>query len=370
MARGFLVLGNQLFAIERLAELRDARFLLVEDEGFCRGARHHKQRLTMVLAAMRAYRDELRDAGFTVDYVALSDDAPAAEPARSFEATVSEWLARHGIEQLGTWEITGKALEARVRALATERGVALELRPSPMFLCERPMLRRWFRDHAAHMASFYRLQRTRLGVLVEQNGEPAGGQWSFDADNRKRLPAKVSLPGMPRPAPSHHVGAVAALVERRFGDNPGVLDAGAFWLPTTRADALARLDVFVRERLSGFGPYEDALSTRDPFLFHSALSAPLNLGLLTPDEVLERALTYARAHRKTVPLSSLEGFVRQLIGWREFVHGVYRYYSERQAKSNFFGHARKLTPHWYEGTTGILPLDPHTAPDPTGSIRG
>lgn len=103
----------------------------------------------------------------------------------------------------------------------------------------------------------------------------------------------------------------------------------------------------MRERLAQFGPYEDALSQRDPFLFHSVLSAPLNLGLLTPDEVLARVLAVARRQR-SVPLSSIEGFVRQLIGWREFVHGVYRRYSEKQAKSNFFGYTRKLTACWYD----------------------
>ncbi len=362
MARndGFLVLGNQLFPIERLAalpQLAEARVLMVEDEGFCHGVRHHKQRLTMVLAAMRAYRDALRDAGYTVDYVSLTDERPQAWDARSFESLVAIWLERHGVTRLSAFEVPGKALEARLRALAAEREVELTLLPSPMFLCDRDVLKTWFREHAPHQASFYRFQRKRLAVLMEGK-EPRGGQWSFDADNRKRLPRSVALPGVPRHARNPHLAEVVSLVHRRFADNPGELELASWWLPTTRAEALEALESFVRERLSQFGPYEDALSQRDPFLFHSVLSAPLNLGLLTPDEVLACVVAVTRRQRN-VPLSSIEGFVRQLIGWREFVHGVYRRYSEKQAKSNFFGHTRKLTACWYDGTTGLLPLD-HT----------
>ena len=360
MARddGFVVLGNQLFPVELLQEHRAARILMVEDEGFCHYARHHKQRLTMVLAAMRAYRDELRAAGFTVDYVQLAEQAPddPQQRARSFEDVVGSWLERHRIVRLALWEIPGKALTARIRDMANACGVELQLRPSPMFLCERKLLDDWFRKHAAHMASFYRFQRKRLGVLVDAKGQPRGGQWSFDAENRKRLPRTVPLPGLPRPAPSAHVVEVAALVERRFGANPGELVLERWWQPTTRAEALAALEGFLTDRLARFGAYEDALSKRDPFLFHSALSAPLNLGLLTPAEVLERVLDHAQRHGD-VPLASLEGFVRQLIGWREFVHGVYRRHSEKQARSNFFGHTRKLAACWYDGTTGLLPLD-------------
>src|SRR5262245_12870133 len=147
MARGdgFVVLGNQLFPVELLEEHRGARFLMVEDEGFCHYARHHKQRLTMILAAMRAYRDELLAAGFAVDYRQLADQPPAApQQARTFEPIVERWLERHGIERLTLWEVSGKALSARLRDMADARGLELRWLPSPMFLCERKLLDAWF----------------------------------------------------------------------------------------------------------------------------------------------------------------------------------------------------------------------------------
>jgi deoxyribodipyrimidine photolyase-related protein len=133
------------------------------------------------------------------------------------------------------------------------------------------------------------------------------------------------------------------------------LSEDRWWLPTTRRQALAWLGEFLRKRFDLFGPYEDALSTRDPFLFHSVLSPVLNLGLLTPHEVLKRALRHA-AH-EAIRLNSLEGFVRQIIGWREFVRGIYRLYSDKQERANFFGHERKLTNAWFDATTGLRPLD-------------
>jgi deoxyribodipyrimidine photolyase-related protein len=204
------------------------------------------------------------------------------------------------------------------------------------------------------MADFYRWQRQRLDLLV-RDGEPEGGQWSFDPENRKSLPKKLAIPVLRTAEPTAHVREVAALVHERFADHPGELDVARWWLPTTRAQALAHLRDFLEQRLELFGPYEDALSERDPFLFHSALTPALNLGLVTPDEVIAQALAFAK--ERALPIASVEGFVRQIIGWREFVRGVYRECSERQEQSNFFGHHRRLTSHWHDGTTGLLPLD-------------
>ena len=156
------------------------------------------------------------------------------------------------------------------------------------------------------------------------------------------------MPAVPR---TDHVDAVVKIVKTEFGDHPG--DADDFRWPTTRSEAEAWLEDFIEKRLAQFGPYEDAMTTRSATVFHSLLSPCLNLGLLTPDEVVQKAVE----HGGDAPLQSLEGFVRQVIGWREFVRGVYREYGERQEDSNFWAHERGLTSAWYEGTTGIVPLD-------------
>lgn len=157
-------------------------------------------------------------------------------------------------------------------------------------------------------------------------------------------------------SPTEHVTAVRKVIAERFADHPGMLPTeGEFWLPTTRRQTLAWLRDFLGDRFRGFGPYEDALSDRDDVLFHSVLSPMMNLGLITPDEIVERAVEHARDH--DIPLNSLEGFVRQITGWREFVRGVYRRYDSKQSMANFWNHHRKMKPCWYDVTTGLRPLD-------------
>ena len=187
--------------------------------------------------------------------------------------------------------------------------------------------------------------------MLDDHGEPLGGRWSFDADNRKRLPKQIQPPAVDWPKPDQHVRDLVPIVARTFADHPG--SAVDFRWPTTRQQALAWLDEFVASRLAEFGPYEDAVTVRSETVFHSLLSPYLNLGLLTPVDVIERVVDCV----DRAPLQSIEGFVRQVIGWREFVRGVYRQHSETQDAANFWNHDRDLTDAWYSGSTGIPPLD-------------
>jgi deoxyribodipyrimidine photolyase-related protein len=208
------------------------------------------------------------------------------------------------------------------------------------------------------MAEFYKWQRRRLGILVDRDGSPVGNRWSYDHENRKRLPAATTPPGIRWPGADQHVTEVIDLVEATFPDHPG--SAREFRWPTTRAQAIAWLDDFIDERLEHFGPYEDALTQRSDTLFHSLLSPYLNIGLITPDEVIRRVAALA----DQAPMQSIEGFVRQVIGWREFVRGIYRHFGDVQETANFWSHDRQMTASWYDGTTGIPPLD-----DTIGTVR-
>jgi deoxyribodipyrimidine photolyase-related protein len=354
-SRGLIVLGNQLFPPELLAGARGLPVFMAEDVGLCTYVRHHQQKIVLFLAAMRSYRDELEAKGFSVCYESLP--ATDADPAESgYEARLLRWVRARRLTGLRTWEIEDKFFERRLVAFAEAHGLTLELLPSPMFLTTREQFRDWRSGQPRLvMADFYRWQRQRLDVLVEADGRPLGGQWSFDVDNRKSLPRHQHIPLLRTPGATGHVREVGELVRQRFATHPGELEAAIWWLPTTRAQALQALRDFVEQRLVLFGPYEDALTNRDPFLFHSVLTPMLNLGLITPAEVLGQTLQAAR--ESSLPLASVEGFVRQLIGWREFVRGVYQECSEQQEQANFFGHHRQLTSHWYEGTTGLAPLD-------------
>mgnify|MGYP000094315170 CR=1 FL=1 len=347
----FVVLGNQLYPPALLSAHHAGRIFMAEDIGLCTYVRHHKQKIALFLAAMRAYRDDLVARGHIVHYEQLDPSRPDDD----YESRLARCVRAHDIDHLMCWEIEDKFFETRVQAFAQRHRLRLTLLSSPMFLTSRAEFADWLASHRPHMATFYQWQRRRLDVLMERNGRPSGGRWSFDQDNRLALPRTQSIPPAPRARPDRHVLDVIPLILEHFAGHPGELSAEAWWLPTTRRQALSWLRSFLRERFDLFGPFEDALSRRGPVLFHSVLSPVLNLGLLTPREVLDHALTHAGQHR--VRISSLEGFVRQIIGWREFVRGIYRHYSDRQESSNFFGHTRRLRPCWYEATTGLPPLD-------------
>jgi deoxyribodipyrimidine photolyase-related protein len=342
-----VVLGNQLFAPEHLPPASAGPVFMAEDVGLCTYVEHHQQKIVLFLAAMRAYADELRAAGYEVHYEPLDIDAP-----RRYEEKLADAMQSSGETGLVHFEIEDKAMEQRLVTFARENDFERSELPSPMFSCSREEFRAFASGKSRLlMGDFYKQQRRRLGVLIDEDGAPAGGRWSFDADNRKKLPRNVNPPDMPWVDGTTHADTVIALVERVFPEHPG--KASEFAWPTTRTQARAWLDDFIENRLEQFGPYEDAMTTRSSTLFHSVLSPCLNMGLLTPDEVVSRVME----HADRVPLQSLEGFTRQVIGWREFIRGIYREYSDAQESSNFWSHERELTRAWYEGTTGIPPLD-------------
>ena len=352
MARRLLtVLGNQLFPVAHVRALEPDVVFMAEDMGLCTYVRHHQQKIVLFLAAMRSYRDALSAAGFEVDYRELDPD-----DERDYVERLDEARRAHACDELVHFEIEDKAMEARIVRYAEDAGLQRDEVRSPMFLCSREAFARFARGRQRlRMADFYKQERQRLGLLLDGDRGPEGGRWSYDEDNRRKLPRGLEPPPVePLPA-APHVDTVKALVKKRFAGHPG--DADDFWWPTTREQSLDWLDDFVANRLERFGPYEDAMSTRSATVFHSVLSPLINLGLLTPDEVVDRVHEAYRTGSPSVPIASAEGFIRQVIGWREFVRGVYREHSDSMDRDNFFGHRRGLTRAWYEGSTGIEPLD-------------
>ncbi len=349
----FVVLGNQLFPYRELRQVGAAggRFYLGEDVGLCTYVRHHKQKIVLFLAAMRAYRDELRRQGCDVHYDTLG------EPGDTYEDRLGRHVRDGAYTHLVTWEIEDKFFERRISAFAQAKGLKHVVLNSPMFVTPRETFAAYLEEAKGrpHMAHFYQRQRRRLGVLMDEAGQPIGGRWSYDEENRKKIPKTEPIPKWAGAKPSEHVGDLLPMVNERFADHPGALSVSGWWLPTTRAQALAWWRGFLKQRFAKFGPYEDALSTRGPVLWHSAMTPVLNLGLVTPQELVDSAIEYAED--SPVPLNSLEGFIRQVIGWREFIRGIYQQFSEQQETTNFFGASRRLTRHWYDGDTGVLPLD-------------
>ena len=355
MSAALLLQGNQLFPFEELDRgfpdhKKAPAVVMIEDLGICKKYRYHKHKIILIISAMRAYADSLRSAGYEVHYLELSDYKDV-----SYMDKLAMVIDQLGIDKLLTFEIESVSQQRVLDTFIEKRRIELVTAASPMFLSSRESFRAFSQRSSSRlqMATFYKEQRRDLKLLLEADGSPFGGRWSFDTENRKKLPKDLVPPERLSFEPDGLVNVVAGMVEEEFPENPG--DGRNFKWPIRRDQALACLAEFVEERLELFGPYEDAMTTRSRTVFHSALSPLLNLGLILPKEVVENVL--AAAEKRSVPIESLEGFLRQIVGWREFVRGVYHNFHEKQARSNFWGHKRNLTHAWYDGTTGLEPLD-------------
>ncbi len=322
LRRLVIVLGDQLdpaaTAFDNFDPRQDAVWM-AEVTGEIEFVWSHQVRLAYFLSAMRHFRDELRARSWHVHYRQLD----AQSKKSTLEAALAADLRRLAPEALvvthpGEWRV----LES-LKRVAKKHGLPLEVRPDRHFLCSLEE----FTEHARgrkqlRQEFFYREMRTRLGVLLE-DGRPAGGRWNLDPENRGAFPA--SGPGRLRPprafAPDGITREVFGLIEERFASHPGSL--GTFDWPVTRAQAQEALADFVTHRLARFGTYQDAMWTSEPFLYHARLSAPLNLKLLSPQEVIDAVEAAYRDRRRRIPLAAAEGFIRQVLGWREYVRGIY-----------------------------------------------
>ena len=347
--RLLLLFGNQLFPSHEIERARPDAVFMAESARICRRYAAHRHKLVLILSAMRSKADDLAEHGHTVFYTHLDEAAD-----RSWTAMLRDHLDSSDYDELVCFELESAAMSSKLESLAEKRGLQLVVLPSPMFLTSRQAFQEYRDSHKRlFMADFYREQRKGMAVLIDEDGGPVGGQWSFDEDNRKKLPKSVTPPPLPEPQWTDHSRDVAPLVDARFPEHPG--EAKRFWLPSTEAQAEEALRTFLDERFSLFGDYEDALSSKHPFVFHSVLSPLLNIGLLTPAQVLDAALE--KAADEAIPLNSLEGFVRQIIGWREFIRGVWNTLPPEHWEQNFWNHRRGLADCWYDATTGIAPLD-------------
>lgn len=342
-----LVLGDQLDADSSAFDGLDANrdlILMIEAATEGRVVWSHQARIAVFLSAMRHFRVALEARGWRVDYRDL-----AATAGRTLFEAFGAALAQCRPSRVLVVEPGEYRVLAGLQDVCATAGMALEIREDRHFLISRADFVRWAGSRRTLlMETFYRFMRKRTGVLMEA-GEPAGGTWNFDADNRGAYPK--SGPGdIPEPAwfePDAITRTVLGEVAAAFADHPGSL--AHFGWPVTRAQGLVALERFVDSRLAGFGRYQDAMWTGTPFGWHALLSVPLNLKLISPREVIDAALDAWR--RERLPLASVEGFVRQVLGWREFIRGVYWLDMPALAQANALGHRRALPPWYWTGET-------------------
>ena len=308
----------------------------------------HKQKLWLHRASMDAYRRRLEIEGHQVSMVSYERDANLIDRLMAD-------LAGSGVTRVSTVEPNDYLVLKRLRRATVAAGVQLRLLPSPGFLNSQQDNQKW-KDGRARwfMADFYKSQRRRLNLLMDGNA-PLGGKWSFDEANRKSVP-KPELSHLPPPPTKTLSDADIAAREQvlaKFPDAPGSLET--LYLPTTHEEAALWLDDFLVRRLELFGDYEDAIVEGESWLWHSVLTPSLNCGLLTPHQIVSSVIDYAEA--KDVPLNSLEGFIRQVVGWREFMRATYDDLGTEMRTSNHWNHNHPMPASFYDATTGIGPID-------------
>jgi deoxyribodipyrimidine photolyase-related protein len=341
-----LILGDQLtptLSSLAVADPAQDRVLMAELQDEASYVRHHKKKIAFIFSAMRHFAEELRALGWTVDYVMLDDPTNQG----SFTAQVAHAVAAHTPERVivtdaGEWRVAEmfKGWQAQFR-------VPVDILPDIRFIASIPEFLGWAEGRKQlRMEYFYRHMRRKTGLLM--NGDqPVGGEWNYDAENRKAAAADLFMPIPKVTAPDAITQDVLTLVEARFGNHFG--DLSPFWYAVTRKDAEAAFTAFVKNALPHFGDYQDAMLTGEPFLYHSLIAQYLNCGLLDPLRICQEVEAAYRAGH--APLNAAEGYIRQVIGWREYVRGIYWLKMPGYEHSNFFGHTGALPDFYWTADT-------------------
>jgi deoxyribodipyrimidine photolyase-related protein len=318
--------------------------LLVEEPLFFRQFAFHRQKLLLHRASMKEFAAVLQRKGKRTHYI----------ESGQLQHTAG---ILHSLQQLGAKEVAcvdpcDDWLNRRLEKAFRRSSIKLTILEDPCFLTPAEVFDEYVSEQKKwYFTDFYIAQRKRLGILLDDSGRPLGGKWSFDSANRKKLPRGVTVPELEPARRRPIVRQIEESVLTEFPDAPGCMKS--FCYPITSKDAAKWLDQFLEYRFEQFGDYEDAIDSQQTFLFHSVLTPALNIGLISPGQVVEAALEY----QDQVPINSLEGFIRQVIGWREFMRGVYLSLGRKQRIANFWGHENAMPSAFYDGSTGIEPID-------------
>lgn len=368
-----LVLGDQLYNPGILAnhifmdQSSRPTIYISESVELCRHYRYHKHKLIHFLSCMRHYAVELQQLQWNVHYDRLDtiDDGNRCNMDLPYLEKLYSYCVKHNISTIYHYPISDLFFETPFFTWCTTHNIQHILIPSMTgYVTSRAQFSEYINSLGTNKkpfaASFYIKQRHRLNILIDsRTNKPFGGKYSYDTDNRKSLPKSVHVPDTIDMKSIQHdtiTNDVIELINTRFSSHPGSSDT--FYLATSRNDVKEWLNKFLVERLHSFGLYEDAITQRSPFVYHSVLSPYLNTGLITTHEIILTTLQYYQQNQSIIPLSSIEGFIRQLIGWREYINGLYHHYTISLTTSNYWQHHRTFKCNsFYNGTTGILPFD-------------
>lgn len=346
MQAATLIFPHQLFA-QHPSVVPGQPVYLVEEWLFFRQYQFHLQKIVLHRASMKTYFDFLRGQQIDVTYIEATDE-------RCDVRKLVAWLHGQNIRSVRFTDPADFLLRRRITRSCSQLGLQYTADASPNFLNTLQEANAFFdKKNAYFQTAFYIEQRKKRGILLDGGGQPLGGQWSFDAANRKKFPAKETAPAPAFPAENNYVAEAKKYAAAHFNSNYG--NADRFVYPTSFTAAQKWLDEFLEHRFEKFGIYEDAIAAKQHYLHHSVISPLLNIGLLSPQQVVDKAL--AAAAKYHIPLNSAEGFIRQIIGWREFIRVVYEREGVKQRTTNYWQFTRKIPAAFRTGTTGILPVD-------------
>ena len=343
-----LILGDQLNSRHSWFQGLDPRvtYLLMEIRQETDYVEHHIQKIAGFFAAMRSFADWLSDSGHRVQYLRLNDP----ENRHNFEDNIKKVIKSKKINRFEYLQPDEYRLDRQLETIASELTIPVEVVDTEHFICGRYDVKKMFYGKKRFlMESFYRKMRRNHHILME-NGKPSGGQWNFDRRNRNRYDGNVPIP--PPKVFENDVTAIVRMIENAGVTTIGSIQPAHFIWPVNRNQARLLMDEFVSHRLPYFGTYQDAMTTESWSLFHSRLSFALNTKMLHPMEVIDAALRRASGNAKPrVEIEQIEGFVRQILGWREFIRGIYWAQMPDYEKINYFEHKTSLPGYYWTGDT-------------------
>lgn len=347
MKTAALVFPNQLF--EHNPALLNCNFVyLIEEVMFFKQYNFHKQKLTFHRASLKFYLDYLQKKKKRVVYIESNSEL-------SDIRVLIPHLKQKGFDVIHFTEVVDDWLEKRISNSANLCGIRTDQFKSPMFLNSKDELREYFEGRKRNsQTDFYVHQRKKLNILLNDDNNPAGGKWTYDRENRLKYPSAKTPPKVDFPALNKYSREAMVYVQKYFSDNLGLIN-DQFNYPVTFEESKKWFLQFLETRFEEFGDYEDAIIAEERILNHSLLSPMLNTGLLTPDYILKTTLDFVA--KNSIPLNSTEGFLRQIIGWREYIRGVYELGGRKQRTRNYWNFKRKIPPIFWKGETGIDPVD-------------
>ena len=343
-----LIFPHQLFESSQLIE-NGLPVYLIEEFLFFKQYNFHKQKIVFHRATMKHYEAFLTSKNIKVNYV---ESTQSTSDIRE----LIPYLKSEGITKVNFIDPVDNWLQKRIINACISNAIEKFILDSPLFLNTNEDLQPFFRSDKKkyHQTSFYTDQRNKWHILIEKDGKPTGGKWTFDTENRKKYPTNKIPPAIQFPDSDDFYKEACDYVLRNFPNNIGELSAQPLY-PTNFEGSQQWFQQFLEQRFLEFGAYEDAIVAEHSILNHSVLTPMLNVGLITPQDVINKSIAFAKAH--SVPINSLEGFVRQIIGWREFIRGMYESRGTDERTKNFWGFTKKIPKSFYDGTTGIYPID-------------